>query len=283
MDWYPWYFLIYKADTMHLNPYQDGCYRRLIDHYMETRQPLPDNEAALARIIGDSEANWVAMGSAIVRPFFSIRSGKLHLKRCDNLLKKQDEGTKVLSESGKKGADKRWGKNKDIDSHPIASPSRGYSRGEDKDKKEEAYASSPPTPKAKKTNDDLPEWVPVKEFLDYAEFRKSIKAPLTPRAKELAVKELDKLRKQGHNPADILNQSIFRGWKGLFPLKGDDRNEQNRNHQDRSNTAANRWRGPADALTDGFAKALAIIEIQEQRGSERVLDPSDESDDGSSD
>lgn len=135
MDWFPWYFIIYKADTMHLNPYQDGCYRRLIDHYMETRQPLPDSDAALARIIGDSHANWVSMGSAIVRPFFTARHGKLHLKRCDNLLKKQDEGTKTLSESGKKGAEKRWGKNKDIDSHPMAGLSEGYSRGEEEEKK----------------------------------------------------------------------------------------------------------------------------------------------------
>jgi len=71
LDWYPWYFLIYDEATMHLNPYQDGCYRRLIDHYMKTRSSLPDNDAALARIVGDSEANWVAMASPLVRPFFT--------------------------------------------------------------------------------------------------------------------------------------------------------------------------------------------------------------------
>lgn len=131
MDWYPWYFLLFKSDTMHLNPYQDGCYRRLIDHYMETRQALPDNDAALARIVGDSEANWVAMASPIVRPFFSQKNGKLYLKKCEIELSYQENKTKKLSESGKNGASKRWGKIKDIDSHPIATLKPLDSTGQD--------------------------------------------------------------------------------------------------------------------------------------------------------
>lgn len=122
MDWFPWYFIIYKADTMHLNPYQDGCYRRLIDHYMESRQSLIDSDVALARIVGDSEANWVAMASPIVRPFFHAKNGRLFNKRCELLLAEQDRLSKKLSESGKNGANKRWNKNNDNDSHPIATP-----------------------------------------------------------------------------------------------------------------------------------------------------------------
>lgn len=122
MDWYPWYFTLFEQDTMHLNPYQDGCYRRLIDHYMKTRAPLPDNDAALARIIGDSEVNWVAMASPLVRPFFQSRKGRLYLKRCEDILDYQDKKVSKLSESGKKGAEKRWGKIKELDSHPIATP-----------------------------------------------------------------------------------------------------------------------------------------------------------------
>lgn len=122
MDWYPWYFELYKADTMHLDPYQDGCYRRLIDHYMGTRQPLPDNDHALARIVGDSHANWVAMASAIVRPFFKAKNGLLYHKKCDEILNNQDKKAKRLSESGKKGAEKRWKETSDLDSHAIATP-----------------------------------------------------------------------------------------------------------------------------------------------------------------
>lgn len=126
MDWYPWYFQLYKADTMHLDPYQDGCYRRLIDHYMETRQPLPDNDHALARIIGDSYGNWMSMAATMVRPFFKGQKGLLFHTKCDEILNAQDIKANKLSESGKNGARKRWSKINYIDSypngHPIATP-----------------------------------------------------------------------------------------------------------------------------------------------------------------
>lgn len=54
---------------------------------------------------------------------------------------------------------------------------------------------------------------------DFAEFRKKIRKPLTDKAKELTLAELEKLA-----PGDdktkiaILNQSIQRGWQGVFPL-----------------------------------------------------------------
>ena len=111
MEWYPWYPAIYKADTIHLTAEQDGIYRRLIDHYMETRQPLPNNDAALARIAGITLDSW-AIAAAIILPFFTpTKNGKLHLKRCDAELERQDGRNRLQSEKGKSGAKKRW-KNK---------------------------------------------------------------------------------------------------------------------------------------------------------------------------
>ena len=57
---------------------------------------------------------------------------------------------------------------------------------------------------------------------DFAEFRKGIKKPLTAKARELTLAELEKLA-----PGDdakkvaIINQSIQRGWQGVFALKGE--------------------------------------------------------------
>lgn len=55
---------------------------------------------------------------------------------------------------------------------------------------------------------------------DFAEFRQKIRKPLTDKARALTLDELEKLA-----PGDeatqiaILNQSIQRGWQGVFPLK----------------------------------------------------------------
>lgn len=78
---------------------------------------------------------------------------------------------------------------------------------------------SPPTPsKAEKKTKS-----PLEDALDnFAAMRKTMRKPLTDKARELTVKELEKLA-----PGDeatqiaIINQSIQRGWQGVFPLKDD--------------------------------------------------------------
>lgn len=59
---------------------------------------------------------------------------------------------------------------------------------------------------------------------DFAKARKAMKKPLTDKARELTLQELERLA-----PGDeatkvaILNQSIQRGWQGVFALKEDER------------------------------------------------------------
>lgn len=59
-------------------------------------------------------------------------------------------------------------------------------------------------------------------FKDYMDMRKQIKKPMTERAINLAMNKLQKLS-QGDNEVaiQILEQSIFRNWIGLFSLKDD--------------------------------------------------------------
>jgi len=65
----------------------------------------------------------------------------------------------------------------------------------------------------------LPEWVPEEEFNEYKKMRVKIKKPITDHAVELAIKELEKLKSNGYDPKDVLNQSILNSWQGLFPLR----------------------------------------------------------------
>lgn len=57
-------------------------------------------------------------------------------------------------------------------------------------------------------------------FEEYVSMRKQIKAPMTDRAVELAIKKLNDLSKGDNDVAvAILNQSVLNSWKGLFPLR----------------------------------------------------------------
>lgn len=68
---------------------------------------------------------------------------------------------------------------------------------------------------------------------DFAEFRKSIRKPLTQRAAQLILKKLDELEDTEEGKIEVLNQSIRNGWQGIFPLK--DR-RQERRQSSRQNT-----------------------------------------------
>ena len=56
-------------------------------------------------------------------------------------------------------------------------------------------------------------------ILQFIEFRKKIKAPMTDRAIELLISKLNKLSPDIQTQIAIINQSILNGWKGVFPLK----------------------------------------------------------------
>lgn len=59
-----------------------------------------------------------------------------------------------------------------------------------------------------------------KAIVEFAEFRKQSKSPLTEKAVTLLFGKLDKLAKDDNEKIDLLNQSILNGWKSIYPLKG---------------------------------------------------------------
>lgn len=105
--WYPWSPARYRADTLHLSCEEDGIYRRLIDHYMETRLPLPGNKQALCRIVGISSEKWDVVSLNILS-FFRENDGKLYHKKCDEILLEQDNRSSQKKERAINGAATRW-------------------------------------------------------------------------------------------------------------------------------------------------------------------------------
>lgn len=56
---------------------------------------------------------------------------------------------------------------------------------------------------------------------DFEAMRKTIKKPLTDRAKQMLLNKLQSLSPDPDVQVAILNQSIFHNWQGIFPPKGD--------------------------------------------------------------
>lgn len=82
---------------------------------------------------------------------------------------------------------------------------------------EPSIPTKEPSPRAKIA---LPDWLPIDAWAMWDRFRKKKSgAGWTDDAKRLCLKTLAKLHTDGQDPAQIIEQSIERGWTGLFPLK----------------------------------------------------------------
>lgn len=75
--------------------------------------------------------------------------------------------------------------------------------------------------KANEKNFIFPDWLDGDAWNDFARHRQAMRAPLNGKSIELNIRTLEKLRAQGHDPTAVIHQSIERGWKGLFAIKGE--------------------------------------------------------------
>ena len=63
-------------------------------------------------------------------------------------------------------------------------------------------------------------------IIEFVEFRKKIKKPMTEHAVDLMVKKLQKMTPDIGKQIEIINQSIMNGWQGIFPLKEEQQPKQ---------------------------------------------------------
>lgn len=65
-------------------------------------------------------------------------------------------------------------------------------------------------------------------LVEFVKFRKLIKKPMTNKALELIISKLNKLGSSNREKVEIINQSIERGWAGVFALRSDEPIQQGR-------------------------------------------------------
>jgi uncharacterized protein YdaU (DUF1376 family) len=191
MNFYPFHIGDYISHTSHLTDEEDLAYRRMIDlYYMTEAQFINDREWIARRIRSTPQ-----IVIELLHEFFELREDDLwHSSRADKEIAKY----KFLSESGKKGAEKRWGNrdakptNSTPNSHPIA------------------------TPIATKTKNQepihTPEGVSSDLWSDFLAYRKRLKAPVTDRVLARLIKE-----SQDANMTleQVLETMIFKGWRSF--------------------------------------------------------------------
>ena len=142
------------------------------------------------------------------------------VKRNKRNIEKRWEKENTKNTTGKKGIQKNT-KNTDNEHDNDNERDNENDNEHDKDKKEKN--------KKRKTFDDI---LAEKNFTkeledtirDFIDMRKTIKKPMTSKALELLLRNLEKLTNLEEEKIAILNQSIEHGWQTVYPLKNNNQN-----------------------------------------------------------
>lgn len=70
-----------------------------------------------------------------------------------------------------------------------------------------------------KNEEVIPEWLDADLWVSFLEMRKTIKAPMTDKAKKMFFTKLDKLISEGHSQKLLFEKAIINNWKSVFPDK----------------------------------------------------------------
>lgn len=206
--WYPRYPRDFRAKTLHLSMLERGAYDALIDHYYEIGAPLPADSQSLYRIAGAYAKAEQDAVDRVSKEFFTNGNGLLKHARCEEELARMRHKSEQASEL----ANRRWGNAKAVprQSQGNASHSHSHSQKLEIHSKTKNKAQAPFV---------LPDWIPEKQWSAWIDARLKQRKGPTEYAKQLAIAKLAELQEQGHNPAQVLAQSAFNGWAGLFPVK----------------------------------------------------------------
>lgn len=174
-------------------------------------KPMTDLQAATAcrvtpgqyrSLIGELKAAGVP-GEKPEGGIFSRR-----MVKDETLRNARAEGGKSGAEHGEKGAShgKKGGRPKNeagVKKPPLNPPPSSSSSSSEKS----MGAFAPP------------DWVPIEAWTAWLEVRKKKRAPNTDEALRLSVLDLERFRDVGQDPRAVLEQSVKRGWQGLFEVK----------------------------------------------------------------
>lgn len=247
MNYYEHHLGDWAAATSHLTWDEDMAYTRLLRAYYHAERAIPEGQQYRLAKAG-TPAQRKAVDSVLAE-FFTLSDGSYRQKRADAEIaryqaKEPEREAKRENDAERKrrSRERRKALFDELRGHGVVPAydaptdllvtllSRVTGRGHVAD----TTATQHQTPDTNKEHSSLrsearkrapedvtvPDWVPAVSWKAFVQHRKDIRKPLTAKAAELAIAELENLKAQGHEPAAVINQSIVSRWAGLFPLKG---------------------------------------------------------------
>ena len=224
--WYPFYWGDYSSKTLHLTQSQHGAYLLFLRYIYTTEKPIPHEQRySIARAVLEQEQGDADL---VLHSFFEQKGAFWHNERAELVITeanaKHEKRVNAGSKGGKCKSSNAKAKLKQYRNNAVATTTTFIDSGA-------KAPSSPPTP--------LPDWLPTEEWQAFKDMRRRMKSTLTPKAEQLAIGQLEKLQAEGEDPKAVIEQSILRGWKSFYKLKGTEDANTGRNTSSH-HAAANR-------------------------------------------
>lgn len=199
MHFYKFHIGDYKSATTHLSNEEDLAYRRLLDMYYDTEQPIPlDTEWVSRRLRVGSDCVL-----SVLRDFFVQQEDGWHHERCESELKNYKRLAEIARHNGSRGGRKPSGfpsgSDPDASGPPVVTQSQANHK--------------PLTTNHKPVrNTEPPDGVSSSVWDSFLTLRKAKKAPVTEAALRRLSKEADKA---GLSLEAALEVCCARGWTGF--------------------------------------------------------------------
>lgn len=225
MNHYPHHIGDFLRKTVGLSWIEECAYRRLLDRYYSNEGPLPKDMPECFRAAGASTKEQKKAVEYVLGRYFVLQADGWHNARADDEIAAYRDKADKARENGRHGG--RPKTNPVTDSVSQQDNQSGNQSGSFSGTETKANQNQEPRTKRKanpQTQDAPtapPPWVPPAAWERFAEMRKAKGAKLTAYAMALAIKKLDELSRAGHDPGEVLDQSVLCNWTGLFPVKAD--------------------------------------------------------------
>jgi uncharacterized protein YdaU (DUF1376 family) len=207
-QYYRFFIADYLRDAAHLSLLEHGVYRRLIDLYMTTGEPLLFDLQRICWLLHASSKEEQQAVQLVVEEFFHMEGSLLHHSRCDREIAWQD----ATSVQAKAAIARRWARyeeNQALANARISDVERTLYKPEHREERKEI----PPTPLT------IPEWLPESSLRAFREHRAKLRRPMTDHALRLLINKLAALRASGMDPVKLIDTAIEHGWMTVYKSK----------------------------------------------------------------
>lgn len=212
MNFFKLYMGDYQRDTGALSIAEHGAYFLMLQYHYATEKPLPTGKDLYRLLRCESKADREAVDAVAKLYWTETPEGLVNARAAQEIAKagEQAETNRRIAQAreDKRKAERKAERTAHEPLHEpcsVREPSHSHSQIKEKTK---TSADAP-----------LPDWIPQDAWNSYVEMRKKIRKAPTPRAAELVIAKLLKLRNEGHPPAAVLEQSIVNSWQDVFPLR----------------------------------------------------------------